>query len=224
MGRIIAYILAKTLFRIKIVGQENLIKGSAQILAANHRSHLDPFLVGVASNQEIYFMAKQELFEISKFFRWLILFWNAIPLPRGEQATQALKKCSDLLKQGKTIVIFPEGTRNRSNNGLLPFKPGLGFLAINNQVPVVPVAINGVREIWNGRLTALIDKDISTKLITQNPKPNAPEQSSVRGKLKSIVVMFGKPVFPNQGDNRENYEKFTETVRNSIALMLQTCK
>jgi 1-acyl-sn-glycerol-3-phosphate acyltransferase len=209
LGKIIAYVLAKVLFGFRVVGQENLQKGSAQILASNHRSNLDPFLVGLASGQEIYFMAKQELFEVSKFFRWLILFWNAIPLPRSEQAVQALKKCSDLLTKGKTVVIFPEGTRNRLNDGLLPFKPGLGFLAVNNQVPVIPVAINGVRGVWNGKLVSFIDKDIYKEV-----------QKLKSSKVKSITVRFGKPIFPNQGESRENYEKITDAVRFNISSML----
>ena len=222
LGRIVAYILAKSLFGFRVVGRENLLKNSAQILAANHRSHLDPFLVGLASGQEIYFMAKQELFEISKFFKWLISFWNAIPLPRGDRAIEALKKCSVLLKSQKTVVIFPEGTRNKFENGLLPFKPGLGFLAITNQVPIVPVAINGVRDVWNGRLTTFIDKDIYEKGKKQNPTHQSKARCGARLKIKSITVKFGKPVFANgYSKNRDDYEKIAKTVSNNIVMMLE---
>ena len=136
LGRGIAYILVKPFLRVRVIGQDNLQKDSAQILAANHCSHIDPALVALASTQEIYFMAKEELFHISRFFKWLILFWNAIPLPRGTGASEALKKCSSLLSQGKTILIFPEGTRNKFEELLLPFKPGFGFLAVVNQVGI----------------------------------------------------------------------------------------
>jgi 1-acyl-sn-glycerol-3-phosphate acyltransferase len=213
LGRIIAYILAKTFLGFRVIGRENLLRDSPQILAANHRSHMDPILVGLASGQEIYFMAKEDLFQISKFFKWLISFWNAIPLPRGSRTSEALKKCSTLLKNGKTVVIFPEGTRNKFENLLLPFKPGFGFLAVNNQVPITPVAIAGVREVWNGRLSAFIDRDISQNVKCQisNAKRN-----------NGITVRFGKPVFPNGiAKNRDGYEQIAQMVQKDIELLLK---
>jgi 1-acyl-sn-glycerol-3-phosphate acyltransferase len=213
LGKVIAYILVKPFIRFRVIGQDNIQKNTAQILAANHRSHMDPALVALASTQEIYFMAKEELFHISKFFKWLISFWNAIPLPRGAGASEALKKCSSLLAQGKTVLIFPEGTRNKFEDLLLPFKPGFGFLAVANQVPIIPVAITGVREAWNGKLSQFIDKDIKQK--TKSEK--------VKGKNnKEITVRFGKPVFPDgKIKNRDEYEQIAQTVKNDIELLLK---
>jgi 1-acyl-sn-glycerol-3-phosphate acyltransferase len=206
IGRIIAYVLAKTLFGFRVIGQNNLVKDSGLLLVANHRSNIDPFFVGLASGQEIYFMAKQELFNISKFFTWLISFWNAIPLTRDIRASEAIRKCATLLKNKRTVLIFPEGTRNKYDE-MLPFKPGFGFLAVTNQVPIVPVAISGVREAWYGRFTRLIDRDIR--------KGYNSKQS------KNVIVKFGKPISPNSFANtREDYERLSETVRNNIISLL----
>lgn len=209
LGKITAYILAKPLLRFRVIGQDNLLTNSAQILAANHRSHMDPALVALASRQEIFFMAKEELFHISRFFKWLISSLNAIPLARGAGASEALKKCSSLLAQGETVLIFPEGTRNKFEEILLPFKPGFGFLAVNNQVPIIPVAISGVREAWNGKLSQFVDKDI---------KREKPKVKSNDG----ITVRFGKPVFPNgKIKNRDEYEQIAQTVKINIELLLK---
>jgi len=210
LGRVLAYILAKLFLGFRVIGQNNLLKKSAQILAANHRSHMDPAIVGLASGQEIYFMAKEELFHISKFFTRLISFWNAIPLPRGIRASEALKKSSTLLKQGKTVLIFPEGTRNKFDELLLPFKPGFGFLAVNNQVPIIPVAISGVCDVWNGRLSQFIDRDIRKKTKYQVKSNNG------------ITVKFGKPIFPNGlSKTRDDYEKIAQNVQKDIELLLK---
>jgi len=213
IGRFIAYTLAKLFINFRVFGQDNIQKNTAQILAANHRSHMDPALVALASGQEIYFMAKQELFHISRFFKWLILFWNAIPLPRGAGASQALKKCSNLLSQGKTVLIFPEGTRNKFEELLLPFKPGFGFLSVTNQVPIIPVAITGVREAWNGKLSQFIDKDIKNKVKSQSSK--------VKNNNR-ITIKFGEPVFPNGTEkNRDGYEQVAQRVQKNIEQLLK---
>ncbi|MCX7785445.1 MAG: 1-acyl-sn-glycerol-3-phosphate acyltransferase [candidate division WOR-3 bacterium] len=213
LGQIIAYPLAKILFGLKVIGQEYLIRNQAQILVANHRSHLDPFVIAVASKQEIYFMAKKELFQISRFFSWLIKFWNAIPISRQEEfAHSTLKIISGLLQKHKTILVFPEGTRNKSLsfNQLLPFKLGASYLSIVNQVPIVPVAVKGVREIWQGRLSALIDKDIARiKKVQKN------------NKCQRIVVQFGKPIFPSgYTKSKYDYESLTQKIKQSIEELL----
>ncbi|MBS4015930.1 MAG: 1-acyl-sn-glycerol-3-phosphate acyltransferase [Candidatus Latescibacteria bacterium] len=205
VGLIISFVLAKILLGFRVIGQANVLKNSGQILVSNHRSHLDPFLVGLASGQETYFMAKQELFKISRFFTWLIKFFNAIPLDRDERAKSALDQCSNFLQQKKPVVIFPEGTRNKYDS-LLPFKPGVGFLAITNQVPVIPVAVGGVRELWGGRFSWYVDRF--------PPLPN-------RQKSSRITVRFGKPIYPTgYHQNKQDYLKLTEIVKSNIETLL----
>lgn len=219
LGRIIAYPLAKILLGLKVRGRENLLKNQGQILVANHRSHLDPFIIAVAANQEIYFMAKKELFQISRFFSWLIRFWNAIPISREEEFPHTtLKLISSLLQKCQTVLVFPEGTRNKSPliNQLLPFKLGASYLSIVNQVPIIPVAVKGVREIWQGRLSALIDQDI---VNSKRQSLNLPSNKTSR-----ITVHFGKPIFPNRYEKTKNdYEELTQQIKCKIESMLENC-
>ncbi|MEO0074539.1 MAG: lysophospholipid acyltransferase family protein [candidate division WOR-3 bacterium] len=205
IGRIVGYALAKVVFGLKVIGQKYVLPPKGQILASNHRSYLDPFLVGLASNQETYFMAKKELFEITPLFTRLIRFWNAIPLDRQERAKSAIDICCAVLRQKKAVVIFPEGTRN-SKQGLLPFKAGVGFLAITNQVPIVPVAIVGLRELWGGRFSKIIDR--------------FPPLSN-RKKIYRITVKFGEPIYPyGFSDAKEDYQRLTDIVKSKIYTLL----
>ncbi|MEO0091255.1 MAG: lysophospholipid acyltransferase family protein [candidate division WOR-3 bacterium] len=216
LGRIIAYPLAKILFGLKVKGRENLLKNQGQILVANHRSHLDPFIIAVAAEQEIYFMAKKELFQISRFFSWLIRFWNAIPISREEEFPHStLKLISNLLQKCQTVLVFPEGTRNKSPlpSQLLPFKSGASYLSIINQVPIIPVAVKGVREIWHGRLSALIDQDI---VKSKRHSLNLPTDKTSR-----ISVRFGQPIFPNgYAKTKNDYETLTQLIKSKIESML----
>ncbi len=206
LGLVFANILVRPFIRLKVEGRENLLKGSAQILASNHRSHLDPVFASLAVNQEILFVAKEELFRISKFFTWLIKFWNAIPLARNAQVAETLKKCSQFLGKQKTVLVFPEGTRNKRPQ-LMPFKSGVGFLSITNRAPVIPVAINGIWQVWHGRITRWIDKYEPPQL----PKVKKP----------LIMVRFGEPVYPlGYNNTKEDYQKLSGIVQSRVEAML----
>lgn len=222
LGQIIAYPLARILFRLKVKGREHLLKNRGQILVANHCSHLDPFIIAVAANQEIYFMAKKELFHISCFFRWLIKFWNAIPVARKEESAHStLKLVSALLQKSQTVLIFPEGTRNKSPilNQLLPFKLGASYVAIANQVPIIPVAVKGVREIWHGRLSALIDSDI----VNLPKKSLSAICATTQQKPSQVLVHFGEPIFPHgYTKSKDDYEALTQKIRKRIEELLVT--
>jgi len=126
---------------LKIVGREKVIKKGPLIIAANHTSYLDPPLVGYAVDRECFFMAKLGLFKVSKFFAWLIKFYNAFPIVGIETIRRAIA----ILNRGQTLVIFPEGTRS-ANEQLLPFHPGVSFLSRKCRAPVIPVYIENSRK------------------------------------------------------------------------------
>jgi len=87
------------------------------------------------------YLAKKELFE-TKFSNWYFRKIHAIPLDRGEADPSALKKVLKILKSGRPMVLFPEGTRSKEN-GLQRGKPGIGFIVSKSGVPVVPAYIEG---------------------------------------------------------------------------------
>lgn len=134
IGWAIVFPLLKILTGVEIRGK--VPKKGPCIIAANHVSFLDPPVLGLTAFREIYFLAKKGLFRISPFFSWLIMTYNAMQVHGTEGMIKALR----LLRAGKPVVIFPEGTRSRIGH-MLPFNPGIGYLAITLSIPVIPAYI-----------------------------------------------------------------------------------
>ena len=118
------------------------------ILASNHRSFLDPFALGTCLPRPIYFMAKQEIFR-NPFVGWLLNCLGAFPVKRGESDAESTKTSLMLLERGEAVVIFPEGTRRRRGSLGTPHR-GVGRLALQSGVPVVPIAVSGSERARRG--------------------------------------------------------------------------
>src|SRR3954470_14726728 len=127
-------------FRLSSTGQRKIPDGPV-ILAANHRSFLDPFVIGVCLRRPIYFVAKKELFD-NRLQGWFLNCLGAFPVRRGESDEDSVRTALDLLERGQAVVIFPEGTRIRSGSLGKP-KRGVGRMALESGAPVVPIALTG---------------------------------------------------------------------------------
>lgn len=128
-------------FRIKTVGNENELKSGGVIYAANHKSCYDPVIIGITSRRRMSFMAKKELFKF-KPFGCLLKSLGAFPVNRGKGDIGAVKTGLNILKQGKVMMLFPEGKRV-SEGEIAPAKPGVAMFAIHAKVPVIPIKICG---------------------------------------------------------------------------------
>lgn len=129
-------------YRTSVEGLENVPQGSALIVCSNHISMLDMFLFGPRLPMKIHFMAKQELFKIP-LLNIIVKNLGAYPVNRGHGDMQAAKTTLKLLKEGKTIGIFPEGhRRNKSREKLKP-KSGAILFALEAGVQILPVGIFG---------------------------------------------------------------------------------
>jgi len=132
----------KFIYRVQITGLEHVPATGGLILAANHKSYLDPPLVGTSLLhrwRDPYFMAKAELFTIPAIKQWLRTI-HANPISRGTSDITGFKASLDVIRNGKVLVLFPEGTRNKKNIKIKP-KRGVVLLAQHTGVPVVPVKI-----------------------------------------------------------------------------------
>lgn len=112
------------------------------MLAANHVSFLDPVALGVACPRPLSFMARHDLFR-NALFGFLISSLNAFPVRRASADRSALKEAVRRLKDGKALVIFPEGDRRGPGEELRDPEPGVAFLAVKADVPVIPAFICG---------------------------------------------------------------------------------
>jgi 1-acyl-sn-glycerol-3-phosphate acyltransferase len=128
--------VAKGLCRLRVKGREFIPLTGSAIVAANHVSYLDPFIVGVAIQRHVHFMAKEELFRFRPL-GWLLRQYQAFPVDRRRSDRQAMNWAISLLQRGEIVVIFPEGTRGDGSR-LGPAKPGIALIAARTGAPVIP--------------------------------------------------------------------------------------
>lgn len=135
------YFIALILYRVKIVGKDNLPKTGSFILCGNHIHALDAPVIVVTAKRKIRFMAKEEIYK-NKIVAYLAKVFEIIPVKRGTADMNAIKASIRTLKDGDVLGIFPEGTRNGMAKKEA-IKGGAAYIAIKTKTPVIPVGIQG---------------------------------------------------------------------------------
>ena len=135
-------------FRMQRIGREHLPRSGPLLLAANHRSFLDPFVIGMLVRRPVYYMAKRELFE-KRWQAWVLNALGAFPVDRGTGDSAAMDTARAILERGDCVVVFPEGTRVRPGPLGSP-RRGVGRLALETGAAVAPVAVIGTEDVRRG--------------------------------------------------------------------------
>lgn len=135
----------KIVYRHKIYGAENFYPGAA-FLAANHVSFYDPPLLSISTPYEVHFLARKTLFDVP-LFSSLIRKLNAHPVSGKAQDVTVFKTLLRLMKQGKKVIIFPEGTRSKTGE-LQPIKSGISLLISRTEAAVIPAYLHGTFAVW----------------------------------------------------------------------------
>jgi 1-acyl-sn-glycerol-3-phosphate acyltransferase len=135
-------------FRLARIGREHIPAEGPVIIAANHRSFLDPFVIGTMARRPMYYMAKRELFR-HRLQAWLLSSLGAFPVNRGGHDEESIETAKAILRRGEIVLIFPEGTRTRPGALGKP-KRGIGRIALETGAPVVPVAVIGTEDVRKG--------------------------------------------------------------------------
>jgi len=186
----ILYCFFKLFFRYTVIGAEHIPKSGGVIIAANHISLWDPPTLGTAAGRDVHFMAKEELFSIP-VFKNLITGLHAFPVRRGAADRAAIRYAINLLKDGKILGAFPEGTRSQTGELGEP-EQGIAMIAIKAGVPIVPAAIIGTNKVFrNGSL------------------------------LPQFIVKFGKPMtIDTEKVDKESMEKISHQIMQEISYLL----
>ncbi len=129
-------------YKPTIINKEAIPKTGAVIIAGNHRHLFDQCLVIPSTSRMIHYMAKKEYFDSFKT-KWFFETAGCISVNRKIKDTSATTSAIELLKRGEVLGIFPEGTRNKTNDILLPFKYGTVSMAYKTNATIVPFAIRG---------------------------------------------------------------------------------
>lgn len=135
--------LGRLLFGFTVTGAEKVPVGVPLVVVANHRSYADPVLVSMAVPRKVLWMAKKELFVFP--FEKMFFFIGAFPVDREKGGRAALRAALGLLKEGRTLGIFPEGTRRKGyyDPEHTP-KSGAGMLAARAGAPILPVFVGKI--------------------------------------------------------------------------------
>lgn len=128
------------LYRVKVVGQENIEKNKSYIICPNHLSFWDaPTLVAALKRNDMYILAKEELYK-NGFIKWVAKKTKVLPVKRGSGDAGMLKVCLKALKENHIVLLFPEGTRNGiAKHGKL--HNGAVLMNIMSGAPIIPIGL-----------------------------------------------------------------------------------
>ena len=178
----LAWIVFHVGFRVECIGRENLkkVRTNGCIIAPNHVSAIDPvFIVITRWGRRMVVFAKKELFEINAFLSWFFRCAGAVCVRGTREEVAVIDRTVEACKNGRTLLIFPEGTREKEGKLLQP-KSGLFVIAAQAAVDVVPVRI--LYDTPDGRMKLFC----KVKVVYGEPMPAAQFAMESRRDLKTL--------------------------------------
>jgi 1-acyl-sn-glycerol-3-phosphate acyltransferase len=179
--------------RLARIGREHARVQGPLIVASNHRSFLDPFVIAVCLpwRRPLHFVAKVELFE-PRWQGWLLNRLGAYPVRRGQSDEQTLITSREVLERAGAVCIFPEGTRIRSGSLARP-KRGFGRLALETGAAVLPVAVHGsehVRRGWRIRPRKVMVRAGRALTFPRSDSPSPALANSVGARVWPVIELL----------------------------------
>lgn len=134
-------IVRSGIVRLRVSGAEHVPRAGRALIMANHQSNADPLIIGWAFSRPTSIPGKRELFGVPGI-GWYLTQLGSYPIDREIADASSLRRTLELLRAGRMLTVFPEGTRTRTG-AIGPFESTLAKLAIRERVPIVPVALAG---------------------------------------------------------------------------------
>lgn len=182
----IIFIYNKIVYRVKVVGKENVPKDGAFIICGNHRSYLDPPLMVTTCKRKVRFMAKQEL-KNNPITRLAVYIFDGIYVKRSSKDIGAMKEALKTLNQGGGIAVFPEGTRNGIEKGV-HIKNGVSYFALNSDAIIIPVGIKGDLKPFH-KITVTYGKPLNFSEYKSNKKDKEVIENVTNIIMKNIIEL-----------------------------------
>ena len=189
IGRCLLIPIYKLMFFYKVNGKKNIPKKGAYIICSNHLSNHDPIMLGVCVPRQTYYMAKAELFK-NPFGAMIIRGLGAFPVQRGAGDGKAINEAEEVVKKGRLLGIFIEGTRSKTGEFLRP-KSGASIIAHQMNVPVIPVCITPKNKKYKlfQKITVSIGKPMTPKelgLEKGTPEEYRNASRMIMGEIKNM--------------------------------------
>lgn len=182
----LVHIFSIIVFRVKLVGKENVPKEGAYIMCANHQSNWDAPILVSSTRRRMHVMAKEELLK-NKFIYWLGEKCLVFPVKRGKMDLDSMKHSLKVLKEGEILMLFPEGTRKgMAKNGRA--QNGAAFMTLRTGVPVIPVNISGEMKPFH-KVTIYYGKPLDFSEYKTN-KPEKEVLEKVSKEIMDNIIML----------------------------------
>ena len=143
--RVVTSLYAYIVLRARSTNAQRVPERGPVILAPNHFSYMDHFLVGIFIRRKVRFMAKSQLFKPGS--QWIYKQGGVFPVRRGARDEEAFITAETILAGGGAVAMYPEGGRSRTGDLADRVRPGIGRLVLDSGAPVVPIAIHGSAKI-----------------------------------------------------------------------------
>jgi 1-acyl-sn-glycerol-3-phosphate acyltransferase len=173
--------LLTRLYRIRVEGAERIPRTGGCILVANHESLSDPWILSVATDRRVRFMAKAELWRYP-VVRWAMEAYGTFPVERGSGDTGAMARAGELLAQGELLGMFPRGTSKPGGNRV--WHRGAARLALAHGVPIVPVTLVNTRQVLPRRAIAI---HVGEPIVPDRGRPTIAASKELTARLEAAV-------------------------------------
>ncbi len=188
--------LWRTCYTMRVVGVENFPVTGPAVVASNHKSMTDPFMLGINVPRQIHYMAKSELWKFRPL-GWAMEQFGTFPVSRGEADRSSIKKGLEILERGEILGLFPEGHCNKGE-GLAPLRGGISLFSMREGIVTIPAIMRGTERAFRHGIPHFPKIDVVIGEPIEMPGPEVPR--SERGRVvtdrvrEALEALLATPV------------------------------